>query len=582
MRLLLVFILLLATMAPVSAETGSGETVTLLVRTEGSTQVTGSSADTVLGWREVSVPAESVDAFKASYEAAGAEVSESIRYQLTGPEDEPRFDEQWYFDNTGQTGGTPGADLGIEEAWESNTGQEVVVAVVDSGIDLGHPDLAGQFVPGWDYYDEDASPHSESEQHGSAVAGLVVAAVNGSGIAGSAPSAKVMPLRACIQVFDPMVDGCPTEDVMEAVVHAVDNGADVINLSLGAPVNEDPALESAMDYAEAAGVLVVAAAGNDGDNIDQAGNKVLPAGFPHPNILSVAWSTHTDSLDHESNYGPVSVDVAAPGGTSTGSFDEALLVVLAGGNGHAFGSGTSFSAPLVSGTAALLIAQKPTLTGVEVKDLIVDNVDSVGSLAGKVVTGGRVDAGKAMADLLAGSGTFIDDDDSVFEADIEWFAAQGITQGCNPPLNNKYCPEDPVTREVMAVYLARALNLPAATKDYFIDDANSQFEADINRAAEAGITKGCNPPANNLFCPKDVVDRGQLAAFFQRAYGLTDNGGGDLFVDDNNSIFENDIDRLATAGITKGCNPPINDMYCPLLPLDRGAVAAFFHRADGL
>ena len=582
MRLLFVFVLLLTAMAPVSAVSEPSETVTLLVRSDDAALLAANAEDTVLGWRQVEVPAHSVDSITASFEAAGAEVVESIRYQLTGPEDEPRFDEQWYFDNTGQTGGTPGADLGIEEAWTANTGQGVVVAVVDSGIDLGHPELVGQFVPGWDYYDEDASPHSTSEQHGSAVAGLVVAAANSNGMTGAAPGARVMPLRACIQIFDPMVDGCPTQDVMEAVVHAVDNGADVINLSLGAPVNEDPALESAMDYAEDAGVLVVAAAGNDGDNIDQAGNKVLPAAFPHPNILSVAWSTHTDSLDPESNYGPVSVDVAAPGGTSTGSIDEAILVVLAGGSGHAFGSGTSFAAPLVSGVAALLIAQDPEMTGVETNDLIPDNVESVAGLGGKVGTGGRVDAGKAMADLQAGSGTFIDDDGSVFEADIEWFAAQGITQGCNPPINNKYCPEDPVTREVMAVYLARALDLPAATKDYFIDDNGSQFENDINRAAEAGITRGCNPPTNNLFCPKDVVDRGQLAAFFRRAYGLTDNGGGDLFVDDDTSIFENDIDRLATAGITKGCNPPVNDMYCPFLPLDRGAVAAFFHRADGL
>jgi hypothetical protein len=176
------------------------------------------------------------------------------------------------------------------------------------------------------------------------------------------------------------------------------------------------------------------------------------------------------------------------------------------------------------------------------------------------------------------NGTFFDDDGSIFEADIEWLAAQGITKGCNPPSNTMFCPDDPVTREVMAVYIARALNLPAATKDHFSDDEGSMFEADINRMAEAGITKGCGPEA---FCPSNVVDRGQMAAFLVRALGLTDNGGGDLFSDDDTSIFEADIDKLATAGITKGCNPPANTHYCPKLPVDRGAMAAFLHRAIG-
>jgi uncharacterized protein YkwD len=175
-------------------------------------------------------------------------------------------------------------------------------------------------------------------------------------------------------------------------------------------------------------------------------------------------------------------------------------------------------------------------------------------------------------------GGFIDIDGSIFEADIEWLAAQGITNGCNPPSNTMYCPDDPVTREVMAVYLARALDLPAATKDYFSDDNGSMFEADVNRIAEAGITIGCGPKA---FCPHNVVDRGQMAAFLVRALGLTDDGGGDLFTDDDKSIFENDIDKLATAGTTKGCNPPANTQFCPKLPVDRGAMAAFLHRAIG-
>lgn len=173
---------------------------------------------------------------------------------------------------------------------------------------------------------------------------------------------------------------------------------------------------------------------------------------------------------------------------------------------------------------------------------------------------------------------FIDIGGSVFEADIEWLAAKGITKGCNPPLNNRYCPDDPVTREVMAVYIARALDLPAATKDYFRDDNGSMFEGDINRLAASGITSGCGPAA---FCPRNLVDRAQMAAFLVRAMNYRDNGGGDLFTDDDWSMFENDIDKLATSGTTKGCNPPVNTQFCPKLPVDRGAMAAFLHRAIG-
>ena len=176
----------------------------------------------------------------------------------------------------------------------------------------------------------------------------------------------------------------------------------------------------------------------------------------------------------------------------------------------------------------------------------------------------------------AWNGTFWDDDDSIFEVHIEWLAQNGITNGCNPPDNTMFCPNHPVTREVFAVYMSRLLDLPDTTVDYYDDDNDSPFEVHINRLAAADITRGCGP---NSFCPKNVIDRGQLAALFRRAFGLQDNGGGDLFTDDDSSIFEGDIDRLATAGVTKGCNPPDNTRYCPTLPLDRGAVAAFFHRA---
>ena len=176
---------------------------------------------------------------------------------------------------------------------------------------------------------------------------------------------------------------------------------------------------------------------------------------------------------------------------------------------------------------------------------------------------------------------FTDDDGSIFETDIAWMAAVGITKGCNPPSNTRFCPEARVTRGQMAAFLSRALGLTARLDNPFTDDDGSVFEADIERLAAAGITKGCNPPANTRFCPDSSVTREQMAAFLVRALGYSDNGGGDLFEDDDGSIFEADIDRLGTAGITKGCNPPSNTRFCPTHRVTRGQMAAFLHRALG-
>lgn len=176
-------------------------------------------------------------------------------------------------------------------------------------------------------------------------------------------------------------------------------------------------------------------------------------------------------------------------------------------------------------------------------------------------------------------GCFVDTSTHLFGEDIVWLGRSGITRGCTPPLNDRFCPDTYVTRGQVAAFLARALDLPATNVDAFVDDDESVFENDINRMAAAGITKGCNPPDNDRFCPDDKVRREVMAAFLVRALGYTDDGGGDLFNDDDGSIFETDIDRLATAGVTKGCNPPTNDRFCPTQNVTRGQMAAFLHRA---
>ncbi len=183
----------------------------------------------------------------------------------------------------------------------------------------------------------------------------------------------------------------------------------------------------------------------------------------------------------------------------------------------------------------------------------------------------------ALASSLS-RGAFIDDDDNVHEGSINAIAAEQIAKGCNPPINSRYCPHDPVTRGQMAAFLRRAFHLPSSSVDSFVDDEDSVFEVDINAVAAAGITQGCNPPANDRFCPEERVNRGQMAAFLRRAfdYPTTDL---DYFDDDKASIFESDINAIATAGVTKGCNPPMNDRYCPTALVKRDQMASFFARS---
>jgi endoglucanase len=198
------------------------------------------------------------------------------------------------------------------------------------------------------------------------------------------------------------------------------------------------------------------------------------------------------------------------------------------------------------------------------------------------------DADAWRSDLLAAlipagsqppTGSFVDDDDSVFQDDIEWLAATGITRGCNPPANDRFCPDQPVTRGQMAAFLRRALDqrLVTGAVASFVDDDDSVFQADIEWLAATGVTRGCNPPANDRFCPDDAVTRGQMAAFLTRALDLpaTTSAG---FVDAAGT-FAGDIDRLAGSGITRGCNPPTNDRFCPDQPVTRGQMAAFLRRA---
>jgi hypothetical protein len=170
---------------------------------------------------------------------------------------------------------------------------------------------------------------------------------------------------------------------------------------------------------------------------------------------------------------------------------------------------------------------------------------------------------------------FVDTAGSVFVNAIDWLAVQDITGGCNPPQNHRYCPTQRVTRGEMAVLLARAFDLPATGSDFFDDDDGRFYEGAANRLRASGLTVGCG---NRRYCGESEIGRDEMAAMLARALSLPVTTT-DFFTDDDGSMFEGAIDKIADAGITQGCNPPVNDRFCPGNRVTRGEMAAFIKRS---
>lgn len=169
---------------------------------------------------------------------------------------------------------------------------------------------------------------------------------------------------------------------------------------------------------------------------------------------------------------------------------------------------------------------------------------------------------------------FTDDDGNPFESDIQWLFENGIASGCAA---NHFCPNDPVTRGQMAAFLRRAAHLEPVASDQFRDDDGTTFEQDIGAIVNAGLTQGCNPPANDLFCPNETATRGQLAVFLSRAFNLQGSGGR-AFADMTGHPAAPAVAALSERGITNGCNPPANTEFCPDAPVSRAVLAALLRR----
>jgi subtilisin family serine protease len=253
----------------------------------------------------------------------------------------------------------------------------IVIAIVDSGVNPDHPEFAGRLVAGYDYVNNDADPRDD-HGHGTHVAGIAAAGLNGVGTAGICPQCKIMPVKVLNAT-----NGGTWSLVAKGILFAVDNGARVINLSLGATINTTT-LQSAIDYAEAHGVIVVAAAGNMGREVN-----FYPAAIPY--VIAVSGTDRSDGRWSQSNYGSF-VDVAAP----------AVSIYSAYHSSYATMSGTSMASPFVTGLAALVLSRQPKLKPAQVLDLIAGNAIDLGPTGHDKEYGhGRIDA---YATMLAANG----------------------------------------------------------------------------------------------------------------------------------------------------------------------------------
>jgi subtilisin family serine protease len=322
----------------------------------------------------------------------------------------PLFPQQWGFHSTV----FPGADIQAPEAWDISTGSRTIIAFIDTGMDYNHPDLAENVwihtaeipdngldddgngyiddIRGWNFINDNNEPLDDNG-HGTHTAGISGAVGNnGIGVSGLLWNVQLMPLK----ILD--VQGIGTvADEVSAIQYALDAGSTVLNASLTGGVFSNAEFE-AIKSAKDAGVLFVAAAGNGGGDVMGDNNDIIPqypASYALPNIISVAATGLDDSRAPFSNFGSVSVHVAAPGVDITSTFPSTLVP-----SGYVFMTGTSQSASFVSGLAGLLYSIYPDFTYAQIRGTILRSVDILPSFQGIVASGGRINAYKALSSLL--------------------------------------------------------------------------------------------------------------------------------------------------------------------------------------
>jgi len=348
--------------------------------------------------------------------AAELERQPTVRYaepnfvdEFFAAPNDPDFGLQWALNNTGQDvgpggAGAPDADIDAVEAWDLTRGSaSVTIGIADTGVDYAHPDLgpniyrnpgetgAGKETNGvdddgngriddfrgWDFFGNDNAPlpsGAMGSNHGTLVAGSAAAQGNNLvGVTGTSQEAALMPLRV----------GDTSSSIalqIQAYGYASRLGADIVNLSAGGSTLSQARLDA---IRAASNTLFVFAAGNDGSNNDVT--PIYPCNHNEPNVVCVAWTTQTDARASASNYGPGTVDLAAPG--------SLIRTTTTPGASYAFASGTSLAAPITAGAAALIRARYPSESLARLRTRLLEGVDPKGL---PVTTGGRLNVNNSL------------------------------------------------------------------------------------------------------------------------------------------------------------------------------------------
>ncbi len=328
--------------------------------------------------------------------------------------DDPQFDAQWGMNNTGQTGGTVDADIDAAEAWDYTTGHgNTLVAVIDTGVDYTHEDLAQNIwvnpgeipgdgidndnngfvddIHGYNFAYDNGNPMDDHD-HGTHVAGIIGAVGdNGIGVAGVNWNVKIM----AVKFLDSSGSGS-ISDAIQGIYYAVNNGAQISNNSWGLNGAYSQALQDALQYARDAGHIFVAAAGNGNSAGVGQNNDVIPfwpANHDLDNVVSVAALDDNDQIASFSNYGATSVDVGAPG---------VHILSTTIGNTYKTFSGTSMATPHVTGLLSLIWDQHPDWNWQQVLDRFYETLEPVDSLEGITVTGSKINAAAAVGPDVTG------------------------------------------------------------------------------------------------------------------------------------------------------------------------------------
>jgi len=507
---------------------------------------------------------------------------------------------QWYLDR-----------IRAPQAWATTRGDaEVTIALIDTGVDPDHPDLDGSFwvdpatgTNGFDHLEGGFNTYrgSVEDWHGTAVAGVAVAtADNAYGIAGVAPDVKLMVRRIYESTS---TDSAPTQTsyslAVEAIGASVEDDADVILITWGGR-GPNAALEAAI---RGAGVPVVAAAGNDGQ--DFSGDHTIeryPAMYSIPNLVTVAASDQENQLLNDagsaSNYGERHVDIAAPG--------DGIVSLVAGGD-HGIFDGTSLAAPQVAAALALGRSVAPGTGPNELVGTLIGTARRATGLRGRVTSGGLLDVNafldavqRPVCDGTYPPSTFDDVSRTAVHVDgidcVTWYeVAVGVG-------DNRFAPHRTITRGEMATFIARTLDRvgyelpvedtgevveePAAPGDGtgdqteeppFTDIAGTTHEDSITLLAEAGIVSGIG---DGLFAPRRTVTRAQMATFLVKTVELLLErdlvAGEDWFDDTAGSVHAPQIDVARELQITLGTSNP--RLYDPDREVNRAQMASFMAR----